>query len=95
MPEEKKKLLIVEDDTGLQKQLKWTFDDFEVLQATNRQEALAHLRRTEMDNGLACESVNETTGVCETGEAFATCAGFLAYSLWTALRKSPDDFVNS
>ena len=57
--------------------------------------ALAHLRRTEMDNGLACESVNETTGVCETGEAFATCAGVLAYSLWTALRKSPDDFVNS
>jgi two-component system NtrC family response regulator len=47
MTEEKKKLLIVEDDTGLQKQLKWTFDEFEVLQAGNRQEALAHLRRGE------------------------------------------------
>ena len=49
--------------------------------------ALAHLRRTDMDNGVACESVNETTGACETGEAFATCAGFLAYSLWMALQK--------
>ncbi|MBV6416835.1 MAG: Regulatory protein AtoC [Steroidobacteraceae bacterium] len=47
MPDEKKKLLIVEDDTGLQKQLKWTFDEFEVLQAANRAEALAHLRRSE------------------------------------------------
>ena len=46
MAEEKKKLLIVEDDTGLQKQLRWTFDDFEVLQAGNRQEAIAHLRRS-------------------------------------------------
>ncbi|MCE5343533.1 MAG: glycoside hydrolase family 125 protein [Eubacteriales bacterium] len=44
--------------------------------------ALAHLRLTRMDNGLACESVNEHTGVCETGEAFATCAGFLAYALY-------------
>ncbi|GMU68278.1 MAG: sigma-54-dependent Fis family transcriptional regulator [Steroidobacteraceae bacterium] len=47
MPDEKRKLLIVEDDAGLQTQLKWTFDDFEVLQAANRQEALAHLRRSE------------------------------------------------
>jgi len=47
--------------------------------------ALAHLRRTAMDNGVACESVNEVTGACETGEAFATCAGFLAYALGTAL----------
>jgi hypothetical protein len=37
-----------------------------------------------MDNGIACESVHEETGECETGEAFATCAGFLAYALDTA-----------
>ena len=48
--------------------------------------ALAHLARTRMDNGLACESVNEDTGACETGAAFATCAGFLAYALWSAAR---------
>ena len=47
--------------------------------------ALAHLARTRMDNGLACESVNEDTGACETGAAFATCAGFLAYALWHAV----------
>ncbi|MHB1393049.1 MAG: glycoside hydrolase family 125 protein [Clostridia bacterium] len=39
------------------------------------------LMRTDMDNGIACESINEHTGVCETGAAFATCAGFLAYAL--------------
>lgn len=33
-----------------------------------------------MDNLIACESVDETTGECTTGEAFATCAGFLCYS---------------
>ena len=49
----------------------------------------------EPNAAIVYDYVNETTGVCETGEAFATCAGFLAYSLWTALRKSPDDFVNS
>ncbi|MGI6700456.1 MAG: glycoside hydrolase family 125 protein [Christensenellales bacterium] len=43
--------------------------------------ALEHLRRTRMDNGVACESVDEDTGACVTGAAFATCAGFLAFAL--------------
>ena len=47
MSDEKQRLLIVEDDPGLQKQLRWCFDDIEVLQATNRAEALAQLRRYE------------------------------------------------
>ncbi len=34
-----------------------------------------------MDNGIACESIDENTGECTTGEAFATCAGFLAYAV--------------
>ena len=33
------------------------------------------------------ESVNEDTGLCETGEAFATCAGFLSYALYCACCK--------
>jgi len=37
-----------------------------------------------MDNGIACESVDETTGECTTGEAFATCAGFLSYAIYYA-----------
>lgn len=45
--------------------------------------ALLHLSRTPLDNGVACESVNEDTGLCVTGEAFATCAGFLSYALYT------------
>ena len=45
--------------------------------ATGRQ----HLLRTELDNGIACESVDEDTGKCVTGAAFATCAGFLAYAI--------------
>lgn len=45
MNDAKPKLLIVEDDVGLQRQLKWCFDDHEVLIAGNRSEALAQLRR--------------------------------------------------
>ena len=48
--------------------------------------------RTEMDNGIACESVHEETGECTTGEAFATCAGFLAYALDKAFG---EDFASS
>ena len=47
MTEEKPKLLIVEDDLGLQKQLKWCFDEHEVLIAATRTEAIAQLRRFE------------------------------------------------
>jgi two-component system NtrC family response regulator len=45
--EAKPRLLIVEDDLGLQKQLKWCFDAYEVLVAGDRSEALAQLRRFE------------------------------------------------
>jgi two-component system NtrC family response regulator len=45
--EDKPKLLIVEDDPGLQRQLKWAFDDFEAIVADSRQAALAALRRHE------------------------------------------------
>ena len=40
------------------------------------------LMKTSMDNGIACESINEHSGECETGAAFATCAGFLAFALY-------------
>jgi two-component system NtrC family response regulator len=47
MPEGKPTLLIVEDDPGLQKQLKWCFDDYEVVAAGTRADALSALRRHE------------------------------------------------
>ena len=47
MSADKPKLLIVEDDPGLQKQLKWCFEDYEVLIAEDRNAALAAVRRFE------------------------------------------------
>ena len=44
-------------------------------------QALKELEIIEMDNGIACESVNPINGSSMTGEAFATCAGFLCHSL--------------
>jgi len=38
-------LLIVEDDPGLQSQLRWSFDGFEIAVASDREAALAELRR--------------------------------------------------
>ncbi len=45
--QQKTKLLVVEDDPGLQRQLKWALDDFEVECAASRDEALAVARRFE------------------------------------------------
>jgi len=45
MSEEKPTLLIVEDDPGLQSQLKWHFEQYNVVIAVTREEALACLRR--------------------------------------------------
>ena len=47
MAEAKPTLLIVEDDPGLQKQLKWCFDEYEVVTAADRPSAIAAVRRYE------------------------------------------------
>lgn len=47
MNEPQKKLLVVEDDPGLQSQLRWCFEDYEVLVAEDRESALTQLRRFE------------------------------------------------
>jgi two-component system NtrC family response regulator len=57
MAEERKPLLIVEDDPALQTQMKWAFDTYDVALAADRAEAIAQLRRLEpavvtMDLGL-------------------------------------------
>ena len=59
----------------------WVLSICNSLLSVHREEALCHLRATNMDNGIACESVHEDTGECVTGSAFATCAGFIAYAL--------------
>jgi two-component system NtrC family response regulator len=55
--QDKKVLLVIEDDPGLQRQLRWSFDAYEVLVAGDREGALALARRHEpavvtMDLGL-------------------------------------------
>lgn len=45
----KEKLLIIEDDPGLQKQLKWAYDDFDILIAGDRESAIEMLRAEEPD----------------------------------------------
>ena len=47
MADNKPKLLIVEDDPGLQAQLKWAYEDFEVVIAGDRDSAIAALRSEE------------------------------------------------
>lgn len=65
---EKQTLLIVEDDKGLQNQLKWCFGDYEVIIAGDRSSAIAHLRRHEpavvtLDLGLPPDPANASEGM--------------------------------
>jgi meiotically up-regulated gene 157 (Mug157) protein len=48
------------------------------------EQAFRELEIIQMDNGIACESVDPYTGICTTGAAFATCAGFLCHGMKTA-----------
>ncbi|MBM0168862.1 PEP-CTERM-box response regulator transcription factor [Altererythrobacter sp. C41] len=47
MAQDKPRLLIVEDDPGLQAQLRWAYEDFEVVCAADRETALTALRAEE------------------------------------------------
>ncbi|MFM5913387.1 MAG: AAA family ATPase, partial [Chakrabartia godavariana] len=63
----KPKLLVVEDDEGLQRQLKWAYDDYEVLVAGDRQTAIDLLRAEEpavvtLDLGLPPDPDGVTEG---------------------------------
>jgi two-component system NtrC family response regulator len=44
MTQSKPKLLIVDDDTGIQRQLRWSFDDYQVQVAGDRDDAIARFR---------------------------------------------------
>jgi two-component system NtrC family response regulator len=72
----KPKLLIVEDDPGLQKQLRWSLDAYDVVIAGDRESALAAMRRhvpavVTMDLGLPPDPDGATEG-------FATLKQLLA-----------------
>ena len=68
MSENMAKVLLVEDDVGLQKQIKWSLDGYEVLTAADREAALAQLRRHEpavvlLDLGLPPDPDGATEGL--------------------------------
>jgi len=68
MSERRRPLLIVEDDPALQKQMKWAFDQYDVLLAQDRDSALNQLRRHEpgvvtMDLGLPPHPDDPTEGL--------------------------------
>lgn len=69
-------LLIVEDDPGLQKQLKWSFDDLEVVIAGDRESALVAVRRYEppvvtLDLGLPPDADGASEGLATLEQILA------------------------
>ncbi|PSU35592.1 sigma 54-interacting transcriptional regulator [Photobacterium lutimaris] len=61
-------LLIIEDDIGIQKQLKWHLTDYNLIFATTRQEGITALRRFEpkvvtLDLGLPPDQTNASEGL--------------------------------
>lgn len=62
----------------------WVLSISNSLLSGKKEAARDHLALCRMDNGIACESVDEYTGESATGDAFATCAGFLAYAIDSA-----------
>jgi len=68
MNERRRPLLIVEDDAALQKQMRWAFDQYEPVLASDRENAIAQLRRHEpavvtMDLGLPPAPDDVTEGM--------------------------------
>lgn len=76
MTEVRPKLLIVEDDPGLQAQLKWAYEDFDVFVASDRASALALLRAEEpavvtLDLGLPPDPDGTSEGFAVLDEIMA------------------------
>jgi two-component system NtrC family response regulator len=74
--DQQKRLLVVEDDPGLQSQLRWCFEDYEVLAAEDRESALALLRRYEppvvlQDLGLPPDAEGVSEGLATLEETLA------------------------
>ncbi|MYM34998.1 PEP-CTERM-box response regulator transcription factor [Duganella sp. FT94W] len=72
----KNKLLVVEDDPGLQKQLRWSLDAYEVVTADDRETALAQLRRHQpavitMDLGLPPDPDGASEGLALLSQILA------------------------
>ena len=76
MAEAKPKLLVIEDDAGLQAQLKWAYEDFQVVLASDRASAIAALRAEEpavvtLDLGLPPDPDGTSEGFAVLDEIMA------------------------
>ena len=73
MTDKKMTLLVVEDDPGLQSQLRWCFEDYEVVVAGDRKSAIAELRKHEppvvlQDLGLPPDAEGVSEGLATLTE---------------------------
>lgn len=73
-----KKLLIVEDDTGLQSQLRWSLDEYELLMAEDRASALTAVRRHEPP--VVVQDLGLPPDPAGVDEGFATLTEILAFA---------------
>lgn len=69
----RRKLLVVEDDPGLHKQLKWCFPDYDVVISADRQDAISALRKHKppvvtLDLGLPPDPSNASEGIAALEE---------------------------
>jgi two-component system NtrC family response regulator len=76
MNAEKQSILVVEDDPGLQKQIKWSLEQYDVTTAATRDEAINQLRRQEpavvlLDLGLPPDPDGATEGLAALEQILA------------------------
>jgi len=71
-------MLVVEDDKGLQSQLRWAFDGYEVIIAGDRSEAIAALRR--FQPGVVLLDLGLPPDPGGVGEGLATLKDILSLS---------------
>jgi CheY-like chemotaxis protein len=68
-------LMVVEDDPGLQKQLRWSFEDYDVVVAGDQPTALERLRRDAP--AVVLQDLGLPPDASGTAEGFATIDGIL------------------
>ncbi|MBV8165893.1 MAG: response regulator, partial [Alphaproteobacteria bacterium] len=76
----KPRILFVEDDTGLQRQLRWSFPQYDVLAASNRATALRTVQTAQppvvlLDLGLPPEPHSPTEGLATLEEILKVAPG--------------------
>lgn len=83
MSEPQRCLLIVEDDTGLRSQLRWSFEDYDVVMAGDRKSALDMLDRHQP--AVVLQDLGLPPDASGTAEGFATIADILQEAPYTKI----------